>query len=648
MIEMKHSVCVVFLSLFMLLPLRLWGQDGLVTGSVEDDYVRDAGDGFYFELMDVDVTVHANRTYDIVEQLDAYFVEPRHGIVREIPKRFWVNRDISEHQDSTKFKLFYNGMKLTDITVSEMYDEKDGDNIRSLRIGSIDREVFGAHHYRISYRLELPNDRVETSDLFFHSVVGTAWSCSMDSVHFTIHFDKEIPRESYEQLKIYVGQEGSKDDRAYDLVDYADSHTIEGSVLELPSYWGVTIDMPLPEGYFPIDDRSGWEYVAWIMAGFTLLLLLVLIFREVQGDERVPAVVAFRPSKGLTSADIGSLIDGEVDDEDLLSMIPWFAAHGYLSIVQEGKQTLLNKLRPLPGDAPSYQQLLFNAFFAKGDTFDISKSSSEFGKGWQLARNSLETQYKGKLNTFESKWLLLLATFCLSLTYCFATVEPEGWIVGGMVNVLLVAFVVVVLHARGVWKNMIHFSSCAGVVASLCMLVFFGGAVLFGLMLLLTAHISFDDFYLPSSVLLGLMILMLLVILCERRLYRMTPYRRERLGEVMGLKTFILTAEESRLRMLLGQDERYFYYILPFAMAFGLVDEWAAKFKNLSVRELQEFGNAPVAHISRYVNSSSLLSNVSSSVMSYHAASGGGSGRAGGSRGGYSGGGSGGGGGHSW
>ena len=352
--------------------------------------------------------------------------------------------------------------------------------------------------------------------------------------------------------------------------------------------------------------------------------------------------------KELTSADIGSLVDGEVDDEDLLSMIPWFAAHGYLTIENDGKKTELHKLRPLSGNAPEYQTILFTAFFAKGDTFDVSKSSSAFGAAWERAKKALKKQYEGKLNTLESLGLLVLTTFTLSLTYCFSQVDSDGWIVAGVVNVILAVLIMVAYRARSFWKERIHFSTMPLGCSSLWMLIVVGFGLFIAITMALSAHTAALDSYLPGQLLQGMMIAMLVVIICLRRLYRMTNYRRERLAEVLGLKEFIQTAEEDRLRMLLNKDERYFYKILPYAMAFGLVDEWAAKFQHLSVKELQEFGNTPISHISHCVNTSQWTSNIATSVTHYRSASGGSSGRAGGSRGGYSGGGSGGGGGHSW
>lgn len=676
---MKKLLFALLLSLLVFLPQQLFGQSEFVdvAAEVEPEVVveeewqgsedslqeceegwqgdettdtdgREAYDGYYIELMNVDITIHADRTYDIVEDIYTNFVEPRHGIVRDIPNYFWVNRDISEVQDSSKYKLLYNHVDIDKVSVSEQYAEEDGEEVKSLRIGSSETTIEGQHHYHICYRLKLPNDRVKYSDNIFHSIVGSEWTCSMDSVHFVVHFDKELPDASFDKLRLYVGSVGSIENRAHDVIDNADYHTIEGSVLELPSQWAITLDIPLPEGYFPTDDYPIWPTLSWIMAGVTLLFLLMVGFREIRGDEPVASVVTFRPRKDMTSADIGSLIDGEVDNEDLLSMIPWFAAHGYLSIEQEDKKTILHKRKPLPGNAPEYQQTLFTAFFAKGDTFDISKSSSAFGGAWNRARASLKKQYEGKLNTYESLPLLVLSTVALSLTVCFSQVEPDGWIVGGVVNVLLVALVLIVYSARNYWHNELHFTSCVTFISSAWMLIVVGFGVFLGLCMLISIPASFKDLYLPNEVVAGLMTLMLLVILFMRRLLRMTTYRRERLAEVLGLREFIATAEEDRLRMLLSQDERYFYNILPYAMTFGMVDQWAKKFENLSVKEIEEFGHTPVTQISHCVNRSQWTSHVANSVTNYRSASAGGSGRAGGSRGGYSGGGSGGGGGHSW
>lgn len=651
---MINKIRCLLAMLLWLMPLALSAQEFGTDFATpdEDAFVRDTPDGYYMELMDVDVTVHADRTYDIVENLDVYFVLSSHGLYRDIPTRFWVNRDISAAQDGSEYQMRYNRMKIDEVHVSENFEtDNTEEDLLSLRIGSYDVELQGKHHYRIGYRLKLPNDRVEASDLFFHSVVGSAWNCSIDSVHFTVHFDKEIPEASLAQLNVYSGREGDGENRASDFVDYQDCHTIEGSACNFPRYWGLTLYLPLPEGYFPTDDYPIWTYLVWALLIVTVVLLAWVAYYEWEGDEPVAPVVSFHPDADLNSADVGSLIDGDVDDVDLLSMIPWFASHGYLAIEQRGNSTILRKLCPLPESAPAYQTKLFDAFFDDGDTFDLKHSSASFGREWLGAMSALRADYHNKLNVTKGFYTLLLASFTLSLAYCLAQVEPDGWVMGGLINFALFCFMVVCKLAQYLWKNKISFSSIGAAISSVWMLVVFGGIIVMGLIMLLGAHRMFDDYYVDPNALLGVMVAFLLTCCFIYRLKRMTPYRRQRLAEVMGLRQFIQTAEEDRLRMLLDENESYFYDILPFAMAFGLVDKWAAKFQNLPVQERPEFGYAQPSNITGLMNTRSWGHTVNDSVSRHHAvtaAKAGSRAVAGAARGGYSGGGSGGGGGRRW
>lgn len=662
---------ILSLCALLLLPVLMYGYDDpFVPDNIADGESSDSltcnlqptrchTDGYYIRRMLIDVSVHADRSYDVEEQLDVFFTEPRHGLYRSIPKRFWVNRDVSPLQDSSQYEMRYNGVEVQDLAVSEEFlPEEQNSEILDVRIGSADVLVSGEHTYRLSYTLQLPGDRVEYADHFFHSVLGSEWTCSTDTVLFTIHFDQALPDQSLSQLKVYFGQEGDERNRRAEVLTLADAHTLSGVALNTRPGMAVTIDMPLPEGYFIKGRPSVWYYLSWLMAGITLWLIIRVALKEMKGDEPVTQVITFQPSKGITSADVGSLIDGSVDDVDLLSMIPWFAAEGYLQISsadssKSKSDVMLTKLRDLPADAPQYQQALFDGFFPKGkDTFHVNKPTASFGHAWEKARQQLTKQYNGKLNTHDGLGLLLLSTFCFSLMMCFAQVPPEGYVNGGMINVALVVlyFIVSGVHSQittSTSAGKAH--GCAGCVSK----VFTWGVVLvilFTMIGLLVTSIDIEvDYYLPYEVRAVFCALEGLVILFSSRLLRLTPYRREHLGEVKGLKEFINTAEKDRLQMLLDQDERYFYRILPYAMALGMVDKWASKFEGLTVKPAEEFSNVNLSHIPSMLSRQQFMNNVNRSVAAAHPSGSGGSyGSSSGHHGGYSGGGSGGGGGRSW
>lgn len=61
---------------------------------------------------------------------------------------------------------------------------------------------------------------------------------------------------------------------------------------------------------------------------FVLLALLSFILWLLFGREpRYTTTVEFYPPEGMTPAEMGYLIDGSIDDKDIMSMIVYYAIH---------------------------------------------------------------------------------------------------------------------------------------------------------------------------------------------------------------------------------------------------------------------------------------------------------------------------------
>ena len=73
----------------------------------------------------------------------------------------------------------------------------------------------------------------------------------------------------------------------------------------------------------------------------------------------------------------------------------------------------------------------------------------------------------------------------------------------------------------------------------------------------------------------------LLSCICFPYLMVNTPYRKERLPELLGLREFIRTAEPPQLQDQLQKDKLYYYKILPYAMAFQLEEDWRKRWEDL-------------------------------------------------------------------
>lgn len=658
---MKHFASLL---LFILsFPILAWSQDAddLPYGTYPDPK---APDGYYFTHQIIDLTVHRDRSIDVSEYIVANFLVPSHGIYRTIPKRFWAQRDVSEMQDGSKFEMRYNAEEISNLEVSDPFLPEDIDSLLDIRIGSADKMIEGRHPIRLNYTLTIPNDdRVDASDLFFHSIVGSGWDCSTDTVLFEIHFDDELPADFKSQLKVLCGPEGDEENKVKQILYVKDNHNLVGQYYDLKPNEALTIYLPLPDGFFDKGKTPIWYYLAWGMSIITLLMVLYLICLEVKGDEPVTKVVSFRPSQGLTSADVGSIVDSSIDDIDLLSLLPWMAAEGYISMTVEenGKTRIDLGKNELPSDAPNYVRSIYQGLFAKGNTFYIDKPTAAFGNKWFNAKQQLKAKYGSKLLDNTNMAKIMLAILSFAITYGFAQVSPEG-VVMSLVMILLLTMELLFFLAWRLWKSFINFrNGCIAAFVSLIAIQILFIVFLTGTGVYIMAIYRIGDTYLPFNWLLGVGIATALVVMFASRLKRLSPLRRKYIGEVLGLKEFMHTAEKDRLAMLLNEDERYFYRILPYAMVFGMVDEWAKKFDGLTVQKLKEFSNLATSAMHNLLRSKDMnqlaeksqiaaipKTNVRRSSGHYHSSSGGSYHSASHHRSGYSGGGSGGGGGRRW
>ena len=131
------------------------------------------------------------------------------------------------------------------------------------------------------------------------------------------------------------------------------------------------------------------------------------------------------------------------------------------------------------------------------------------------------------------------------------------------------------------------------------------------------------------------------------------------LGDLLGLKKFIETAEKDKLEKLVEDDPEYFYAVLPYAYLLEISNKWIKKFEDIMEVnpdwfEGDSFNSSNLSNISKSMviittptfdnggisrSSGGGGGGYSSSSSSYSSSSGGG---------GHSGGGFGGGGGSSW
>lgn len=545
---------------------------------------QDDDPGYYFDKYTVDMVVHENNTVDVTENIDVVFTMRSRGIFRIIPRRVWVKRDVSDNQDGSKDRMMRYWVDINNATVSETWTkmEETGDTIFGMRIGKSDVFLEGPHSYTIQYQIEIPGDRLPQSDLFYYSVLGSGWDCRTNTFMFTIHFDKPLTDKEVSGIKAFTGNErsaGSETNRASSILVNVSNTDLSGGATSIPPRSAITLFVPLHEGYFTNGTHPGMEVLLCnIFIGLTLILLIYILYRELFGSKSITKVVTFYPPKGCSSLEVGTLIDTSVDDQDVISLIPWFAEQGYLTIDNSGSHPVLHKVKDLPDNAPDYQKILFNGFFKDGHVFRLGDVGKNFGNAWLDTKKKAESSFKGKLD--DTDWftygLLILDIFFVSMATCWATNDHDGWIIGGVLSVAY-AIASFIQISYGCDNNSMKGLVGSAVFTSTCLLWNFG-------LIYFIYHTADDPWLVDNPTLLYIALIGVgLACIFASSLAIMTPYRRQRIGEILGLHEFISTADKQQLEHLQAGDEKYFYKVLPYAVAFGMAQQWAKRFDGIKI-----------------------------------------------------------------
>ena len=606
--------------------------------------------GFYYENVKYEAYVHRNNVWDVKETFVINFLEPRHGFYRFIPMKFSLWHDVTNDSGMKSREEFPYIVDIDDVEVlgGPIHEQKEEMDNYVIMIGDEDRMVEGIQTYVISYKFKYPDDRVATKDILFHTILGADFKEDIRHFNFRIEFEKPLPQKAVDNLKWYSGSYGSESNII--PIEYEATTTyIAGMCDSIQPNHAITAYMELPEGYYEGVEKVQyfWHYL-WL--ALTVVCLLAIFFRAFTIDRgrNVVKTIEFCPPDGISSAEVGVIIDNSADDGDISSLIPWFAEQGYLRIDEiENKKIELTKLRNLPDNAPIYQKKLMSLFFSKGrNTVRLNqlgdKSSEMNGVKSALKKVFSENGRKNLIKT--DTWVYMYIPLLLFGTLTIATNIVQYF----TFDELFLAGFIWLLPA-GLGLSLRLSGSDSDLYSSTYKRVIFF-LVKFTIMAMVALMYSqCTDYGSPMAdweIFLFFLVNFLAVELCGRFKLN-TVYRIDMMGRLLGFKEFIETAEKENLERLQMEDATYFYRVLPYAMVFGLANTWARKFRTITVEKPDWYSTAGIYSGTNFTNH--LVSSVNDTVRSHvsscsHSSSSGG--HHGG--GGFSGGGGGGGGGGSW
>lgn len=429
----------------------------------------------------------------------------------------------------------FNGktIEVSDVRTNvETYMKDEGDYLY-LRFGNPNKYLTGIKIYKLMYNYNIGWDRIKNYDEVYYNLIGNDWDTTIENLEFSITLPKKFDPS---KLNFTVGKYGSVDKA--NLTWKVTGNTITGKILKpLAPKEAVTIALVLPEGYFDTTSEKYKIYIARTILNVILFLIPLIVYfirNKYIKDQSVVETVEFYPPEGMTPTELGYYIDGIVNNKDMTSLIFYWANKGYLKIIEHKEKNLFAKtdyeivrLVDRIESKKDYEVYLFNALFAYSiaGSIKVSILKNRFYKHIEQAKEIFYTDL-----VLENKELYTAKSMRIS--------------------------------------NLIR-SFPLLIIASIIFYFVYTNET--------------NIYVIGIEIILGMLAIIIILSLASSVKER-TEFAQNILGRILGFKRFLITAEKSKLEMLLEENPEYFYNILPYTIVLNVSNKWAEKFADLAVK----------------------------------------------------------------
>lgn len=599
-----------------------------------------------FTNHNIEMVVEEDGLYKMTHVIDVFFDTPSQGIYALIPQVYEMGFTL---EDGTVVNRTYR-FPVSDINVlnEQSLIESTYEGV-SIRIGTEGQYFTGAKRFTYSYTIKTRDLGLDGKQLFYFNLIGDGWELPAERVEFKILFPKDVTSFTKE---FYSGPYGST---VSDGVEY----TVEGNMIfgtvanGLRQREALTIWMPVSNDFFSFPVPFNFTILSSLYA-LIFTIIVALLYLRFGKDDLLVQTVEFNPPAGYSSAQVGYIFDGAVDNKDVVSLIIEWAAQGYLTIEElEGKNIQLNKVGDIDPRAISAEKSMFNDLFRGRDSVTTKELEKSFYTSINFAKMNITRYFLGNKErrifsmVADALQILLgilivtvpalhLSAVIYNQVFYAAEAIGLGFIASMLAIPPVVIFTILMRKKQTMKKVAISALTIVGIVlTALFIFVQF------------TVNVAYNgNILMFALVIAGYLISLYFITLMDKR----TDKGLELYGKVLGLKNFIELAEKSKLEMLVHDDPDYFYRILPYAYVLNVTDTWSKKFESIAIEPPQWYvGAGPFNHFFFVRSLNSSMHRMTSAMTSLPPAKAGrGGGGFGSGGGGFGGGGFGGGGGGRW
>lgn len=582
-------VCAWLFALAFILPFFCfgWGRYALNTFSAS----AASGDYIAIKQYKAEMTVGENRRIAVKESITVEFL--RAGLTmfyRSLPT------------DGARYSQITASCAGNEAFTYHVADNPDDDGF--IDINCVGNAALGnVWTYELSYTME---QGVDTNpDGMIIDVVGFGWTVPLHDVSVTVY----LPTTPTE-YQIYTDIFGSGTQNEATCQLSADGKTLHiyadilncGYSQKYDEYvtGGITLQFTLPKGVLDgyaatrIFTEDIWKIV---LGALGAVALAFGVFTLTHKKRALITVVNIKAPDEMDPMKMGKWLDGAVNDEDITSMIYYFANKGYLRIdfSNEDDPKLIACVQALPNTEPEYQRTLFAGLFAKADTelfedpFEegligkrkvtfVSKAAGKFYDAMQKARMQVPappTMYEMK-SIFGYILGPIIGAGLGILTCLLMSMRVGGSYAYGLGVVFLLPLLVMAIlgyiseNYRYKWKRAMR----TGMLA-----VEVGIAVLFSLLVIFLLA----RFLMTEWEKLVLCLGVFGSYFCTRGTLSRTEEYAKVLENILGFKEFIVVTEEDKIAFMLKENPELYYKVLPYAQVLGVTDEWEHKFQKLTM-----------------------------------------------------------------
>ena len=231
-------------------------------------FLKGVAQDFTVNKSEVDIYIHNDGYFDVVENYDLTFNTYKHGIYRNIQTNYNL---LTAEGKQEKRKIKIRNIEVPNHKFDADFDfvQKISDNL-NIKIGDKDITLIGPQHYQVKYRVYNAFLFTDSKTQFYWNIKPDGWNAVFQELDFKIHLPKNTD-SNLENFFVYSGSTGNTKNSNEFEIKYFDGVFSAKSIPDFNSSYGesVTVLLNLPPNSVT-EIKPLWPF--WTNYGWTLII----------------------------------------------------------------------------------------------------------------------------------------------------------------------------------------------------------------------------------------------------------------------------------------------------------------------------------------------------------------------------------------